>query len=166
MTSQLLPSGIKVTNKLAVWGLDWWCLQRSGMQSYHIDLCYVQSTAARVRDHAVEMAAKRRRRLAKVRSSEEFFCTVRSFLASFDRTIFSLACGLLQPRSQAPPSFPSLAVRSLAYSYSVLQATEGWGWGGGWERGFCLALPISAFAGRTPTQGHQAQLCPNHHPNW
>ena len=86
----------------------------------HIDLCYVQSTAARVRDHAVEMAAKRRRRLAKVRSSEEFFCTVRSLLASLDRTIFSLACGLLQPHSQAPPSF-----RRLQYVVSRSQTLAG-----------------------------------------
>ena len=83
---------------------------RNAQECNHIDLRYVQSTAARVRDHAVEMAAKRRR-LARVRSSEEFFCTVRSLLASFDRAIFSLTCGLLQPRSQAPPSFLSLAVR-------------------------------------------------------
>ena len=100
-----------MTNNLAVWVLIDGA--RNAQECNHIDFRYVQSTAARVRDHVVEMAAKRRRRLARVRSSEEFFCTVRSLLASFDRTIFSLACGLLQPRSQAPPSFPSLAVRNL-----------------------------------------------------
>ena len=121
----------------------------------HIDLRYVQSPAARVRDHVV---AKRRRRLARVRSSEEFFCTVRSLLASFDRTIFSLACGLLQPRSQAPPSFPSLAVR-----FSVLQAMEGWAGPG--NGAFAWRCQLAPLLGGRPRKAHQAQLCPNHHPN-
>ena len=92
---------------------------RNDQECNHIDLRYVQSTAARVRDHVAEMAAKRRRRLARVRSLEEFFCTVRSLLASFDRTIFSspVVCFSLVPR-------PRPAFRRLQYVVSRSQTLD------------------------------------------
>ena len=122
----------------------------------HIDLRYVQSTAARVRDH---VGAKRRRRLARVRSSEEFFCTVRSLLASFDRTIFSLACGLLQPRSQAPPSFPSLAVR-----FSVLQAMESWAGPG--NEAFAWRCQLAPLLGGHPRKATKHNFVPTTTPTF
>ena len=146
VTSQLLPSRIKVTNNLAVWGLDWWCLQCSGMQSYRLAIYSGARAWSRGSKEEEEI-------IARVRSSEEFFCTVRSLLASFDRTIFSLACGLLQPRSQAPPSFPSLAVR-----FSVLQAMESWAGPG--NEAFAWRCQLAPLLGGHPRKATKHNFVP------